>query len=446
MAARTVPIKTKILYGAGEVAVSAKNTVLNQFLLFFYADLVYLQPALVSVAIFLAKLWDAIIDPLTGYLSDTTHSRWGRRRPFVVASSLPLGLFFFLLFWPPEGSTRVVFGYLLLTYSMLNTCFAAFTIPYVAWGAELTHDYHERTTVVQIRSLFGVLGGIIGSAAPVAIAGTIDEPRMGYAVMALFIGVVLSVSGLVTGLGVSEGPSPKRADASLSHFLTGLHATFANRDFRIIFITFCMMTLASALGEAVRLIVIKYWLQMYDFFPILALTFAVFFAGSFPLWFGLSRRVGKRTAMLTGLLAGAIVPFGWVIVQPGERAAMLVFMMAAGIASGSITIVISSAIDVIDFDELQTGERREGAYFGIWTLGLKVSSACGILLSGLLLQVVGYVPGAEQSADTLWWLVMIVGPMQSAAALVGFVILRRFRFDAADVEYVQAELLKRRTR
>ncbi len=444
MPAREVPIKTKLFYGAGEIAIAAKNSVLNQFLLFFYADLVHMQPVLVSTAIFIAKLWDAFIDPVTGYLSDTTQSRWGRRRPYVAAAAVPLGIFFFLLFWPPEGSTGLVFTYLLLIYALLNTVFAIYTIPYVAWGAELADDYHERTSVVQIRSLFGVVGGIIGAAAPVAIAQSFAAPRAGYAAMAAVIGVVLSTSGLVTGIGVRERLRPQHAAASFRHFLKGLRATFANRDFRVVFVTFCMMTLAGALGEAVRLIVIKYWLQMYDFFPVIAATFAVCFAVSFPFWLALSRRLGKRTAMLTGLLAGAVVPFGWLVVQPGQRGMMLVFMVLAGFASGSITIVMSSAIDVIDFDELETGERREGAYFGIWILGLKVTSASGILLGGLLLELIGYVPGQPQSAQTIWWLVMMLGPLQSAVILIGVFFLRRFRYEAADVSRVQAQLAARR--
>ena len=126
------------------------------------------------------------------------------------------------------------------------------------------------------------------------------------------------------------------------------------------------------------------------------MTFALSFAGSFPLWLHLSQRIGKRKAMLSGLLLGCVVPLGWMIVQPGQRVAMLVFMVLAGVVTGSLTLVMSSAVDVVDFDELETGERREGAYFGIWTLGLKAMSACGILLSGALLQFVGYVPDRPQ--------------------------------------------------
>src|SRR5262245_23394785 len=113
--ATEVPLRDKVLYGAGEIPISAKNTALNQFLLFFYADIVQLSPALVSTAIFVAKLWDAVTDPVMGYLSDTTRSRWGRRRPYVAAAAVPVGLCFFLVFRPPVLGSGGVFAYLLVS-------------------------------------------------------------------------------------------------------------------------------------------------------------------------------------------------------------------------------------------------------------------------------------------------------------------------------------------
>ncbi len=107
-------------------------------------------------------------------------------------------------------------------------------------------------------------------------------------------------------------------------------------------------------------------------------------------------------------------------------------------------MVVSSAVDVIDFDEWETGERREGAYFGIWTLGLKTMSAIGILLSGGALQLVGYVPGQSQDPPAMWWLLLIVGPLQAVVHFLGLLMLRRFRFEAADVARVQADLQARR--
>jgi glycoside/pentoside/hexuronide:cation symporter, GPH family len=441
---RQVPLRTKLLYGCGEFTVSTKNTALNHFLLFFYADIVRLSPALVSVAIFLAKISDAFTDPLMGYVSDTTRSRWGRRRPYVAVSAIPLGVCFFLLFRPPVLGDAAAFLYLLAIYILVNVALTVFAIPYTAWGAELAQDYHERTTLVQIRSLFGVLGGVVGAAAPVAIAHRFADPRRGYATMAAVLAVLMTAAALLTAGGVKEAMHTQVVQASFAHFWRGLRSTFSNRDFRVVFVTFCLMTVAASLGQAIQLIVVKYWLQMYDFFPWIALTFALSFAGSFPLWLRLSQRVGKRRAMLSGLALGCVVPFGWVIVQPGQRVAMLVFMAAAGVVTGSLTLVMSSAIDVVDFDELETGERREGAYFGIWTLGLKATSAVGILLSGGLLQLIGYVPDQPQNPETVWWLVLLVGPMQSVVFLVGLLLFRRFRFEAADVARVQAALAARR--
>ncbi|HVO22031.1 MAG TPA: MFS transporter [Candidatus Margulisiibacteriota bacterium] len=440
-----IPWRTKLLYGVGEITLSAKNAALNQFLLFFYADIVLLSPALVSAAIFIAKLWDAVTDPVMGYVSDTTRSRWGRRRPYVAVSAIPLGICFFFLFTPPHTNPLRLFGYLLLIYILLNTFFTIFATPYIAWGAELAEDYHERTTVVQVRSLFGVLGGVMGATAPVAIASRFGDQRSGYGAMAALLGVIMAAAVLLTAGGVREPQRAHIVTPSFAHFFHGLRLTFRNRDFRIVFITFCLVTVAASLGQAIQLIVVKYWLQMYDFFPMIALTFALSFAGSFPVWLRVSRRIGKRKAMLSGLLLGCVVPLGWVIVQPGQRLAMLVFMLLAGTVTGSLTLVMSAAVDVVDFDELETGERREGAYFGIWTLGLKAMSACGILLSGALLQLVGYVPDQVQDPRTMWWLVLMVGPLQSVVHFVGLLMFRRFRFEAADVARVQAELRARRS-
>src|SRR5262249_10855902 len=154
--------------------------------------------------IFVAKLWDAVTDPAMGYVSDTTRSRWGRRRPYLAVSAVPLGICFALLFRPPTAGPLGLFVYLLVIYSLLNTFFTVFATPYIAWGAELAQDYHERTTVVQIRSLFGVLGGVIGATAPVAIAKLFTDQRLGFGVMGVALGAVMAAAALVTALGVAE--------------------------------------------------------------------------------------------------------------------------------------------------------------------------------------------------------------------------------------------------
>lgn len=425
MIRRDVPWRTKILYGIGDVGLALKNSAINQFLLFFYADVLLASPTYIGAAIFAGKLWDAVTDPVMGYISDTTRSRWGRRRPYVVASAIPMGVCFYLMFAPPELSSTGNVLYLAAAGIALYTFFTVFATPYLAWGAELATDYHERTEVVQIRALFGVLGGVAGAVAPVIIVRQFDDPRAGYAMMGLVLGAMIAASGLATGLAVADRPVHSAPSAGFGHFLAGVRSTFHNRQFAIVFATFCLMTVSASLGQAVQLIVIKYHLGMYDAFPGIALTFALAYAASFPIWQSLSVRLGKSRALLAGLATSCVSPFGWLLVQPGNLPSMLVFMVIIGGLSGSITLAASQAADIVEADEQRTGEQRAGAYFGVWTLGLKTAGALGTLLGGVLLSTVGYLPDQEQPAGVTWWLVLALGPLQAIVHLGGYLVFRR---------------------
>jgi GPH family glycoside/pentoside/hexuronide:cation symporter len=443
--AHEVSLRTKVVFGFGEAAISIKNASLGQFLLFFYADVVKLAPGLVGAAMAISRLWDAVTDPVMGYLSDTTRSSWGRRRPFVIGAAVPLGIAYFLLFRPPRDvGSFGIFVYLLLSYVLLFTVFTVYAAPYFAWGAELTRDYHERTEVVQIRGLFAIVGGIIGAAAPIWIVGHFGDQRSGFAVMGGVLGACIAATGLLSG-AVRERPTGVAVSApSVRHFIRGLRQTAGNRAFALVFAVFCLMTVAGAIAQSVHLIAIKYWLDMYDFFPVLALAFAFSAALSFPLWLRLSQAVGKRRALLFALLISCVTPYGWLLMRPGFRFGMVLFFIVAGLTTGSLTLAVSNAVDMIDQDELLTGERREGAYFGLWALGLKSMNAMGTLIGGALLGWVGYHPDVVQAPETIFWLRMIIAPLPATVNFIAYVIFRRFPYDPADVAHIQAQLDARR--
>ncbi len=441
---KRLPVRTKVLYGVGELVVSAKNATLNQYLLFFYVDVLRVSPVLVGGALFLGRLWDAVTDPLVGYVSDTTRSRFGRRKPYLLASALPLGVLLFFLFAPPVQSPWLTAVYLACAYILLMTAFTFFATPYLALGAELTDDPHERTTVVQVRSLFGVVGSMIGGVLPLTIVHQFEAPRTGFAVMGALLGSLLSATALVSALGVRENRRSRPPKASLAHFRKGLGHTLRNREFRIVFGTFCLMTVALSLGNSLQIFVVKYWLGLYQYFPWIVAVFALSFVASFPFWAHLARRVGKRQTMRFGLFLGCFIPLGWLLLPPHDLSAMLAFASVGGFSTGSVTVVISSAMDAVDLDEWNTGERREGAYFGIWTLGLKSAAAIGALLGGVLLRLVGFESESNPAPEAIRWLLLILGPLQASAHLFGLVALRNFQIDSHALQDARLRLLERR--
>ncbi len=153
---------TKVSYGVGEIIVAIRQSSVLNFLLFFYTNVVMLSPSLAGLALAVGRIWDGVNDPVVGYLSDGTTSRFGRRRPYLLASTLPLGLSFFLLWSPPQGMGNLGnFLFLATAYILMDAFFTLYATPYLALGAELSRDYHERTQIVTTRAVFHGLGAML---------------------------------------------------------------------------------------------------------------------------------------------------------------------------------------------------------------------------------------------------------------------------------------------
>ena len=161
MTSSALPLRVKLAYGLGSAAYGIKDNGFAYFLLLFYGTVVGLEPALAGTALLIALLVDAISDPVVGYWSDNTRSRWGRRHPFMYASALPVALCYFLLWQPPELSNQGLFFYLLGFAILIRTLITFFETPSSALMPEMTQDYDERTTVQAWRHFFGWAGGAL---------------------------------------------------------------------------------------------------------------------------------------------------------------------------------------------------------------------------------------------------------------------------------------------
>ena len=208
-----LPFSTKFLYGFGSIAYGIKDNAFAYFLLFVYVQVFGLAPDLAGLAILIMLIFDAISDPLIGYISDNIKSRWGRRHPFIYGSIIPVALTFFLIWDPPTAaSDQVLFWYLLVMGIGIRTTITLYEIPSTALGPELTQDYVERSSLIAFRAWFGWWGGltmwnllwvfVVYSSAN----GTQDArytPET-WVVYGISCSIVMAIAILVTGLGTHK--------------------------------------------------------------------------------------------------------------------------------------------------------------------------------------------------------------------------------------------------
>lgn len=457
-----VSLSTHLHYSLGACAPSALAVFARSFLLFFYSQVVGLDPWLAGIALTVGRLWDAVSDPLMGEISDRTRSRLGRRRPYIIFGSIPLALTYIAMWIPPLGWSQLeLFFYLMITDIAFNTLITVVIIPYSSLGAELSNDYHERTKVAAIRMLFYQIGWYIGAAgvwinqlmldAGERLGGTWQTVlafRDGYAMCAVVFGVLTIATVAWSGYAVAE-PEGKAREHTVGFYSSYLR-TLKNRSFLIVILAFLLASLFETIGFAIFPFLIGFWYYLGDMeamnnnllwlmTPLLLVTFpAVWF------WTWLSRRIGKKTAMLMGCVATAVtIGLHYPMLTPYSPNLIWIIMVLFGWAIASVNLMVASLIpDVVDEEELSTGgRRREGAFFGMQTFISKLGSALGLLAVGGFLSLIGFQEGAEQqSAHTVEWLRIFFAWFRGGGYLLAFVILLAYPLTEARVREVRARL------
>jgi sugar (glycoside-pentoside-hexuronide) transporter len=392
----------------------------------FYTDELLVAPALLSWVFLLGRFWDAVTDPLMGFVSDRTRTRWGRRRPYFLLSSVPICVLFYLI-WSPDGSLseRELFVYLLITYLGLYTFWTVFNIPYISLGAEMTTSYHERTRVYGGRQAFFFAGTALGTLAPVYFVSQAGNPRDGYSTMALVCGGLTMLLILFAFFRLRENPSHQHPEPLA--FFEGLRLTFRNRAFVILVAVYLTSIIGGSFIAMLTPYIAKYVIGAPWVIPFVVLAYIGGAIASMPLWVRMAKRRGKNRTWTLAMLVGAVGYFITFSYHEGTWIRWIVLAVVVGSAVGC-TSAIGNAIlaDVVDGDELETGRRREGAFFGIMAFLDKAAVGIAAFIGLRGLQAIGYQPNVEQTESVIFGLKFLYCLLPGACHVLALLLFQRF--------------------
>lgn len=457
LTAPRLPLPVKLVYGSGDWGMASFGTLRQVFYAIFLTDVVGLDPRLAAFAALIGIIWDAINDPLVGMLSDRVHTRWGRRRPFLLFFSIPFGLGFLLLWWaPPWESQLALMLTVTLAYMISDSLQTLVTVPFFALTPEMTPDYDERTSLTGYRMFFNLLVSLVTAvAAPMIIDTALKAgltQQQGYLIVAAIFGGLAAIPFLLIFLVVRERYSTQAHLTDRTPLKDTLETAWKNIPFRFAVVIYMLNWIAFDLIGLILPFFLVYWvaggnlLATATLFGIeLPLESAVFglllitAIASLPLWLWLSQRLSKRSAYIIGLSFWAVVQMAVFSIQPYQVQLILFLSVLAGLGV-STAHVLPEAIfpDVIEWDELRTRRRSEGIYYGVKNFIRKLTGAVAIFLALQVLGWFGYQAPPEivtqfsQSPETLTAIRWLTGPVPafflvSAIAVTWFYPLTRER-------------------
>ncbi|MBW4539354.1 MAG: MFS transporter [Myxacorys chilensis ATA2-1-KO14] len=428
---------TKLAYGAGDLGPAITANILGVFLLIFFTNVANLKPGIAGSILLVSKIWDAINDPIVGMMSDRTRSRWGRRHPWMLFGAIPFGIFFFLQWIVPDLDQWGLFWYYVAISIIFNSFYTAVNLPYTALTPELTQDYDERTSLNSYRFAFSIGGSILSLVLALVILGAFKgDPIKQYWVLGAVCAVisVLPLYWCVWGTRkrVQETERQRQvvtAEETLP-YLEQLKIAFSNKPFLYVIGIYLCSWLAVQNTVSVIPYFVKNWMGLDDSdFTKVVIAVQVTALIMLFVWSGVSKRVGKKAVYFMGMAVWIIAEIGLFTLRPGQIGWMYTLAVLAGFGVSTAYLIPWSMIpDVIELDELQTGQRREGVFYGFMVLLQKVALALGLFLVGWVLQQSGFVesgagqPSPVQPESALWAIRVLVGPAPLVVLLIGLVL------------------------
>lgn len=465
LSSNQVPFGHKVAFGVGMLANQMFPASLGIFMVVLVQNLGF-PGWMWSIVYFLPRLLDAITDPMMGYISDNTKSRWGRRRQYVLLGGLIMGISFSIM-WQlyAESGVNSNFTYFLLWSFAFYIGLTIFSVPYVAIGYEMSDDFHERTQIMAIAQWIGQWAWVIAPWFWVIMYDPNWFPSAEVATreLAIWVGVIFAFCAMVPGIFIpgkstlNENYSPLTFNAlgnSVKEIFRGFREAFASKPFRkLCFATFFIFNAFNTIAGFVFFIVVWYlfkgdasaagiWTPIFGSAGALVTTFIVI-----PIVARMSKVMGKKKAfMISQMIALVGYTSLWFLFVPGKPWMFLFALPFHSFGIGSLfTLMMSMTADVIDIDELNYGVRREGVFGAIYWYMVKFGFAIAGGLSGVILTVVGFDGNADvQTEEAITGLRLFFSGLPMLGTIVALWLMKDYDVTEESANKVQQELKRRK--
>ena len=453
---RKVDLSTKLYYGFGAVANGAKSNGFNYLLLFYYSQVIGLRADLVSLGILIALVFDAISDPLVGYISDNTHSKLGRRHPYMYAAGVPVALAYYFLWSPPAWDETGLFLYFVCMAVLIRTLITFYEIPATALVAELTDDYDQRTEMMSFRYFFGWWGGLTMAVMNYLVflpeeKGGLEYVQ-GWSNYGLTASIVIFISIYVSAIGTHKHiphlrKPPSSAPFSFTKTKKEIKETLSNRSFFALFVSALLQAVAAGVSTSLSIYFSRHFWELTTT-QIGYMNLPYFFSAFIALMLAprVSRWLGKKKGGMTVLgLAFAMAPMPYILRVLGlfpENGTDTLFWTLVVFNTVEVTLIIMSSsliaamiADVVEDSEVKTGRRSEGIFFAANSFAQKAVNGLGVVVAGQILAIIQFPTKAKPGQvpeETLFDLAYIYVPTVLFFYLLALAVLSIYRINRED--------------
>jgi len=404
----TTPVQQKKLgfwqktaYGLGDIFGGGSGTLIGIYYLIFLTDVIRISPALAGTVFLISKAYDAITDPFEGVISDRTRTRFGRRKPYLIAGVPLVFLSFFALFYPinMEGETQR-FVFVILTYLFFSTVVSIVMLNYNALQSEITLDYNERTQLSSFRIFFSTVASILAALLPMEIVEAFPDVRQGFIVMGLVFGAIFALPFLATIFVTKEREEFQKPPKQIN-LRAAILEPFKVRTFVIALLMYLFAFVAMDTVMTIVAYFMKYYLLRPDEIDLVSGAMLISQVISLPFYTWLSKKTSKQNGFAIGAGIWILTMLTSFLLGPSNPGFFVyVFAILVGIGTGGVVVMIYAIFpDLPDVDELHSGERREGIYASLVGWIRKLSSAFAIFTVANAIDAAGYIVPIETVVD-----------------------------------------------